>query len=122
MDNSKKEKCVYDGKEYSHGSKLCASGEVIRCHDGEWEDTGEACDDESRFLKCITARPDVVTGKVKFVNKCGECKMVWIEFDAGDGRVVDEHVEVKGRSRAEIEGRPGWNWRLLSEWDCKEDG
>jgi hypothetical protein len=40
-----KQNCIYDGKTYSDGSKVCQAGEVHRCDDGEWTNLHYDCDE-----------------------------------------------------------------------------
>jgi Protein of unknown function (DUF1496) len=35
--------CFYQGQEYSDGSLVCQAGRLMRCNDGVWQDTGDAC-------------------------------------------------------------------------------
>ncbi|MCH7501109.1 MAG: hypothetical protein IH886_14085 [Nitrospinae bacterium] len=36
--------CLYNGKEYSHGSEVCQDGEVKICNNGAWDFTGTVCE------------------------------------------------------------------------------
>lgn len=67
-----KQTCVYKGQEYSHGATLCSGGELLKCDDGQWVNTGQSCtnNQEGAVPKDLTSL--IGLSLAKFTSESGE--------------------------------------------------
>jgi hypothetical protein len=137
--------CKSAGQEYSEGALICANGRELRCHGGDWQETGYSCStyDDEKYLRispdgkfaalstaevagavrsnhtlalgCVVNTVAPI-GSFRLVNTCSKCQVALLSWSNGDFDRIS--IEAGGVYDGQMKGM---SFTIAGSVDCANE-